>query len=195
MDLGHVAAELAVGAAVTLLTAGGLRVSAPATLRLPGHALDVRLTGTDAGHGGWTYGVSGGDGGSLTPLPGLALSPDVTGSLTLSCGIVRYTVHGRTARPWSPLPGVSVAGPVEFSDLIPNDRVVPAPAISGATRGRPSTAPTPSPAACTASSPGRCIPLGSATLSGDEADAIEKVATSIDELAAHGKTIEAPDPD
>lgn len=26
------------------------------------------------------------------------------------------------------------------------------------------------------------------------ADAIEKVATSIDELAAHGKTIEAPDP-
>jgi hypothetical protein len=27
------------------------------------------------------------------------------------------------------------------------------------------------------------------------ADAIEKVATSIDELAAHGKTIEAPDPD
>ena len=27
------------------------------------------------------------------------------------------------------------------------------------------------------------------------ADAIEKVATSIDELATHGKTIEAPDPD
>jgi hypothetical protein len=27
------------------------------------------------------------------------------------------------------------------------------------------------------------------------ADAIEKVATSIDELAAHGKTMEAPDPD
>ncbi len=132
VDLGHGAAELGKGATVTLSTAGGLRVSGPATLSLPGHALSVRLTGTDAGKDGWTYRVSGG-GGSLTPLPGLALSPDVTGSLTVSRGIARYTVRGRTARPWSPLPGVSVAGAVEFSDSIPNDRVVSAPGISGAT--------------------------------------------------------------
>src|SRR6185437_6265092 len=39
----------------------------------------------------------------------------------------------RTARPWSPLPGVSVAGAVEFSNSIPNDRSVPAPGITGAT--------------------------------------------------------------
>lgn len=134
VDLGPGVAELGQGATVTLSTAGGLRVSGPATLGQPGKELDVALSGHDAGPRGWAFGVSGGDGGSLTPLPGLVLAPDVTGSLTVSSrDVARFDVHGQTARPWSPLPGVSVSGHVEFSDISPNDRDIPAPGISGAT--------------------------------------------------------------
>jgi hypothetical protein len=150
VSLGAGVAELGKDATVTLSTAfprggtggssprqipaGGLRVSGPATLGTPGHRLDVVLTGARAGKDGWTYSVSGGDGGSLALLPGLALSPGLTGNLTVSSrGAAYFTVHDRTARPWSPLPGVSVSGAVTFSNTIPNDKVVPAPGISGAT--------------------------------------------------------------
>jgi hypothetical protein len=134
VDFGNGTAELSNGATVTLSTADGLRVLGAATLGRPGHQLDVTLSGAESGEHGWTFGVSGADGGSLTPLPGLALAPGLTGSLTVSArGTARFDVHGRTARPWSPLRGVSVSGNFEFSNIIPNERVVPAPGISGAT--------------------------------------------------------------
>jgi hypothetical protein len=126
-------AELGKGATVTLSTAGGLDVAGAATLGRPGHQLGVRLAGAGTGKGSWTFRVSGGDGGSLTPLPGLTLARELAGSLTVSRGIARFDVHGRTARPWSPLSRVSVSGAVEFSDEIPNDRMVPAPGLSSAT--------------------------------------------------------------
>jgi hypothetical protein len=134
VDLGNGTAELSNGATVTLSTANGLRVFGPATLGRPGHQLDVSLSGAESGEHGWTFGVSGADGGSLTPLPGLALAPGLSGSLTVSTrGIARFDVHGGTARPWSPLHGVSVSGKFEFSNTIPNGGVVPAPGMSGAT--------------------------------------------------------------
>jgi hypothetical protein len=134
VDFGNGTAELAKGATVTLSSTGGLRVSGPATLGRPGHQLVVGLSGAESAGHGWAFGVSGGDGGSLAPLPGLALAPDVTGSLTVNTrGVARFDVHGQTARPWSPLAGISVSGAVEFSNVIPNGKVVPAPGISGAT--------------------------------------------------------------
>lgn len=124
-------AKLAAGATVTLSTAGGLRVSGPAFLGRPGRQLSATLTGAVSGKDSGTFTVSAGA-PATTPLPGLALS-GVGGTVTATRGIVRFDVHGRTARPWTPAPGVSVAGAVEFANMIPNDALVPAPGITGTT--------------------------------------------------------------
>ncbi|MGD0705921.1 MAG: RICIN domain-containing protein [Trebonia sp.] len=122
--------RLAAGTAVTLSTAGGLRVSGPAILGRPGRQLSVTLSGAVSGEDSGTFTVSPGV-PSMT-LPGLALS-DANGTVTATRGIVRFDVHARTARPWTPVPGVSVVGSVEFANMIPNDRLVPAPGITGTT--------------------------------------------------------------
>jgi hypothetical protein len=124
-------AQLAAGTAVTLSIAGGLRVSGPAILGRPGHQLSAALTGAVSGTGSGTFTVAAGA-PATTPLPGLALS-DVSGMVTMTRGTVRFDVHARTARPWTPVPGVSVAGAVEFANMIPNDGLVPAPGITGTT--------------------------------------------------------------
>jgi hypothetical protein len=122
-------AQLAAGTAVTLSTVGGLRVSGPAVLGRPGHRLSVALTGAVSGKDSGTFTVSAGA-PAMTPLPGLALS-DVSGTVTLTSGSVRFEVQARTARPWTPVPGVSVAGKVEFANMIRNDGLLPAPGITG----------------------------------------------------------------
>jgi Ricin-type beta-trefoil lectin domain-like len=129
--LGKNIAQLAAGTAVTLSTAGGLRVSGPAILGRPGHQLSVALTGAVSGKNSGTFTVSPGA-PAMTPLPGLALS-DTSGAVTVTRGTVRFDVRARTARPWTPVPGVSVAGAVEFANMIRNDGLVPAPGITGTT--------------------------------------------------------------
>ena len=107
------------------------RVSGPAILGRPGHQLSAALTGAVSGKDSGTFTVSAGT-PAITPLPGLALS-DASGTVTLTRGTVRFDVRARTARPWTPVPGVSVAGAVELANMIRNDGLVPAPGITGTT--------------------------------------------------------------
>lgn len=133
-------ARLTAGTAVTLSTGGGLRVSGPAILGRTGRQLSVTLAGAlnskgsgkGSGNDSGTFAVSPGA-TSMTPLPGLALAGDASGTVTATRGTVRFDVHTRTARPWTPVPGVTVAGEAEFANMIRNDSVVPAPGITGTT--------------------------------------------------------------
>jgi hypothetical protein len=134
-NLGHGTADLATGTAVTLSPARGLRVAGPASLGPAGHQIQADVSGTITGAGGWTLTVTAVRGG--TPLPGLTLAPDASGTITQARGYndnaVSYDVQGRTARPWTSASGVTVAGTVDFSNKLPNGRMVPAPGIAGST--------------------------------------------------------------
>ena len=131
-DLKRGVAELAAGTEVTLSPADGLRVAGPASLGPAGHQLQADVTGTITGASGWTLTVSAVRGG--TPLPGLTLAPDASGTITQAPrGAVSYDVQAHTARPWTPASGVTVAGTVDFSNKLPNDRLVPAPGIADST--------------------------------------------------------------
>lgn len=128
-DLEHGVAELAAGATVTAATAGGLRVAGLAALGPAGRQLDVTVAGAITGTDGWDLAVTSVRGS--TPLNGLALSPDVSGSLTDAHGRVSYDVRGSTARPWTAASGVTVSGTVEFSDRLPGGNLIPAPGLTG----------------------------------------------------------------
>ena len=130
-DLKRGVAELAAGTAVTLSPADGLRVAGPASLGPAGHQLQADVSGTIAGAGGWTLTVHTIRGG--TPLPGLTLAPDASGTITQARGAVSYDVQARTTRSWTAANGVTVAGTVDFSNKLPNGRLVPAPGIAGST--------------------------------------------------------------
>lgn len=125
-------ASLGAGAAVTLSTAGGLHVSGTALLGSPGRQLGVPVTGTTAGTGDWTFTVRPGA-VTAAPLPGLALSPDADGAVISKHGLVSFDVSVPTARPWSPLHGVTVSGTATFSNKVPNGALIPAPGIAART--------------------------------------------------------------
>jgi hypothetical protein len=131
-ELQHGVAELGAGAEVTLSTGGGLRVFGSALLGHPGHQLSVPVRGMTDGKGDWTLTVRPGD-VAATPLPGLALSPRATGTVTSQHGVVSFDVSAPTARPWAPVRGVSVSGHATFSNQMPNDPLVPAPGIAART--------------------------------------------------------------
>jgi len=130
-DLGHGVAELDADTSVTLSPADGLRVTGPASLGPARHRLQADVSGTITGASGWTLTVTAVRGG--TPLAGLALTPDASGTVTQTRGTVSYDVQARTARPWTSADGVTVAGTVDFSNKLPNGRLVPAPGIAGST--------------------------------------------------------------
>jgi hypothetical protein len=130
-DLGRGVAELAAGTAVTLSPAAGLRVAGTASLGPADHQIQADVSGTITGADGWTLTVTGIRGG--TPLPGLALSPGASGTITRARGTVSFDVRASTARPWTAANGVTVAGTVDFSNKLPNGRLVPAPGIAGST--------------------------------------------------------------
>jgi hypothetical protein len=125
-------AELGAGAEVTLSTGGGLRVSGSALLGRPGHQFGVPVSGVTDGKGNWTLTVRPGD-ISATPLSGLALSPRASGTVTSRHGVVSFDVSAPTARPWTPIRGVSVSGRATFSNKMPNEPLVPAPGIAART--------------------------------------------------------------
>jgi len=126
-------AELGAGTKITLTTAGGLRISGPAELGPPGHALHVTVDGALRRAGDWTLTAAGGPGGAAL-LPGLALAPGVTGTVTDDRGHVAYDIRARAAGTWAPLPGVSLAGgTVEFADTQPGPDMLAAPGAAGAT--------------------------------------------------------------
>ncbi len=129
-DLSNGVAELAAGATVTAASAGGLRVAGLAALGPAGHQLSVTVAGAVTAADGATLAVTSVAGGS-TPLNGLALSPNVSGSVTDVGGRVSYDVRGSTVRPWTAAPGVTVSGTVEFSDKLPGSRLIPAPGLTG----------------------------------------------------------------
>lgn len=125
-------ASLGADAEVTLSTADGLRVSGTALLGSPGRQLGVPVTGATDGTGDWTFTVRPGA-VSAAPLPGLTLSPDATGTVISKRGVVSFDVSLPTARPWSPLQGVTASGTATFSNKIPNDELIPAPGIAART--------------------------------------------------------------
>jgi hypothetical protein len=126
-------AGLAAGAEVTLTSAGGLRVSGSAVLGHSGRQLDVPVSGVPVGGvGDWTFTVLPGQ-VSSAPLPGLTLSPKASGTIISTHGAVTFDVSVPTARPWTPVHGVSVSGTAVFSNDIPNGREIPAPGIAART--------------------------------------------------------------
>lgn len=129
-DLGRDVAELGAGTAVTL-DSGGLRVAGPASLGPPGRQLDVTVSGVISGKDGWTLTVR--SAGGRTPLPGLELSPDASGTVTDTHGRVSFDVRARTSKPWTAARGVTASGLVTFADNLPNGALIPAPGITGST--------------------------------------------------------------
>lgn len=125
-------AQLDAGAAVTLSTVGVLHVSGTALLGHAGRQLGVPVTGAPNGKGGWTFTARPGQ-VSATPLPGLTLSPDASGTITSSRGVANFDISVPTARAWKPVHGVAVSGTATFSNEIPNGRQVPAPGIAAHT--------------------------------------------------------------
>ena len=125
-------ASLGADSEVTLSTADGLRVSGTALLGSPGRQLGVPVTGVTGGTSDWTFTVRPGA-VSAAPLPGLTLAPTATGTVISKRGVVSFDVSAPTARPWSPLHGVTASGIATFSNKIPNDEVVPAPGIAART--------------------------------------------------------------
>jgi hypothetical protein len=128
--LKHGVAELAAGATVTAATSGGLRIAGPAALGPAGHQLSVTVAGAITGTDGWNLAVTS-VGGASSPLNGLVLSPNVSGSITDAHGRVSYDVRGSTARPWTAAAGVTVSGAVEFSNDLPGGNLIPAPGLTG----------------------------------------------------------------
>jgi hypothetical protein len=125
-------AGLEAGAEVTLSTAGGLRVAGSALLGQPGRQLDVPVSGVSEGTGDWTFTVRPGQ-VSASSLPGLTLSPEASGTVVSRHGAVSFDVSVPTARPWTPVHGVSVSGTAVFSNDIPNGHEIPAPGIAART--------------------------------------------------------------
>ncbi|GAA0366716.1 hypothetical protein GCM10009530_15680 [Microbispora corallina] len=126
-------AVLAKGAVVTLGGADGLSVSGSALLGGTGRRLRVDVAGPIRDPREWSLAVSH-VASAAAVVPGLALAPDVTGTVTASHGAVGYDVHGRTAGTWRPLPGVSVSGAtVEIADRPPHGDAVTAPGAGATT--------------------------------------------------------------
>ena len=132
VSLQHGVAELGRDAEVTLSSAGGLRLFGPALLGAPGHQLGVPVSGVTDGKGDWTFTVRPGA-VSASPLPGLALSPAATGVITSRPGGASFDVTVPTARPWTPIRGVSVSGSAVFANTTPAGSLIPAPGIAART--------------------------------------------------------------
>ena len=126
-------AELGPGAHVTVTTAGGTRVSGPAILGPTGHTVDVTVSGAVRGPDDLALNVTGRQ-GQPDLLPGLALAPGATGTVTDTDGTVLFDVQARAAGTWAPISGATLAGgTVEYSDALPAGRVLAAPGIAART--------------------------------------------------------------
>jgi hypothetical protein len=129
VDLQRGVAELRPGAKVTLGTVHGLHVDASALLGPVGRQLGVPVSGAPVSQGGWTFTVRGGP-VLASPLPGLALAPTATGTIASRDGVASYHVTVPTARPWTPVNGVSASGSAVFSNALPGSSLLPAAGVA-----------------------------------------------------------------